>query len=376
MRRGPLPAEDAQAIPAYTPLGASRHPFEDRYHDCDATSTRSHHSCAEMTTQLPMQIALASDTNYFHGLAVALSSVLMHTTGLERAAFHVLDGGLKTAQRRHLERMVRHRGESLTVTFHPLELERFRGVHLLQGSAVTYARLLLPELLEGVNEVLYLDADVYYGADLRILWECDLAGAAVAAARDSVVQVLGRDGPWLTPGSPDAERPYFNAGVIKIDLDYWRRHDVGGIALAIAQAEPEKCRYWDQTILNHLLKDSVTWVPGYLNLQICDGNSVDWGQEQCENRNLHYIHQPKPWTRHSRRKSFRYWRAGYAAGVSRWPRYMLDYRYWAMYVWSDHLLGTRAFVPICRILLASELYRLIPGITAAKLRNHVNRKGA
>lgn len=325
-----------------------------------------------MTNPSPVQIAFAADANYFPGLAVALSSVLKHTTGLTSGTIHVLDGGLKFSQRRLLEHMVLRRQAELELKFYPLTMDRFRGVNLLAGSPITYARLLLPELLEDVREVLYLDVDVYFGADLRQLWEQDIAGQSVAAVCDPTVKVLGCDAPWLDSDSPDLQRPYFNAGVLKINLDHWRRNGIGTSGLRIAQTEPEKCRLWDQTILNHLLRGSVVFVPEQLNFLLSVFNDVDSGIQPCQNKNLHYIAQPKPWISHSSRRSFKHWRAGYADGVSKLPVYMLGYRYWALYIWRERLHESRAFLGLCRVLLVTRLYHLIPGLSAATLKDYLN----
>lgn len=319
---------------------------------------------------MKLAIAFASDARYFHGLALALASVLRNSTGLDNAAIHILDGGLTPGQKDTLRRMVERNNLGIGLKFHGLDLDQFCGVRLFNRSALTYARLLLPELLPDLDEILYLDADIMYGEDLGKVWAIDLKEAAVAAVRDANIRTLGQDCPWLQPGAPDAGEPYFNAGVMKINLAYWRTHKVGSIALGIARNESEKCRYFDQSVLNYILRDAVYWLPDTFNTQDSLEHPLSPDIE-LNTRNIHYVSLRKPWRQHSSRMTFRHWRSHYFSLVSKWPVYMCSCRYWAPYLGRECLEGSRLYIILLRILLVSGLHRLIPDLPESKLRDYL-----
>ncbi|MFT4097665.1 MAG: glycosyltransferase family 8 protein [Rhodoblastus sp.] len=100
-------------------------------------------------------------------------------------------------------------------------------------SVVTYARFVLPDILAGIDRILYLDVDMLTRRDLTPLYETDLEGKALGAVIDhSLVDVL----PWLGIdfGPQGNTRPskdyvtevvgladwarYFNAGLLLMDV--------------------------------------------------------------------------------------------------------------------------------------------------------------
>ena len=325
---------------------------------------------AKASASVPLEIAFASDANYFPALAVALLTVLENTPYLEGSVIHVLDGGLTDSQVALLKSKTVERASGVRLEFHKLKPDQFKGVRLLAGSAMTYARLLLPDLFPQSRAILYIDVDVCYFADLRDLWSTDITMHAVAAVPDSVVKVLGQDCAWIEQGSADASKPYFNAGVLKINLDYWRRHRIDELAIALAQSEPQNCKFWDQTVLNYLLKDVVCWVPDKFNTAepVFAARAMN-----PAGSNIHFITQRKPWTQYSTRFAFRAWRAVYARTVSRMPAYKFHFSYWSRFEWRELVVGTWMHGPACQLLLGCQIYRVLPSLSEEILRMELRR---
>ena len=314
-----------------------------------------------------MELAFTCNSLYFPGLVLAVASVLHTSRGLECAGIHILNGGLTPQQRGRLEKMVGRDSRHIRLTFHDIDDGIFLGMRRYFGNTLTYCYLLLPELLSDRDEVLYLDVDLVFGADLQEVWQIDIGSNAVVAVQDSLLRTLGHDCPWLAPGSPDADKPYFNTGVMKLNLDYWRRHDVGATALKIAREEPDTYTYCDQTILNYLLQDAVYWLPERFNTQESREYPLAAECIHLNGRNIHYISARKPWRQHSSRTSFRLWRSRYAALVSVWPDYMLTWRYWLPFLGRECLEGRRMYIPLLRFLLGSGLYRLVPELSRSQV---------
>ena len=241
----------------------------------------------------------------------------------------------------------------------------------MHGNTLTYARLLLPSLLPDLDEILYCDADVLYGADLAGFWEIPLQGKSTAVVHDPLVKILGNDCDWIPDSSPEFLAPYFNAGVLKINLAYWRTHQISEKALAMGKSNPEKYQFWDQSILNILLQNSVVWAPPQFNCMISPEGQIDAGTEPCEGKNLHFISTTKPWARYSTRRSFRYWRTQHKELLSSSSIQTTSIRYWAAFIWGEWILKSPLKIPICRFILRIRLYRLLPSVTESKLRSHL-----
>jgi len=108
----------------------------------------------------------------------------------------------------------------------------------------TYTRLWIKEFFpENVNRVLYLDADIVVVDNVAPLWSTDLGGALLGAVdipgSDQGVRLLGLR----------QEDGYFNAGVLLIDLEQWRKLHAEEIVIEYIRKNPDRILY-DQDALN------------------------------------------------------------------------------------------------------------------------------
>ena len=95
--------------------------------------------------------------------------------------------------------------------------------------AETAFPLLLSDLLpDSLERVLFLDADMLVLDDIAKIWETDISNSSVAAVVDQAIPLCPsprgvKDRSSL--GIPDSA-PYFNAGVMFVNLTRWRRLNV------------------------------------------------------------------------------------------------------------------------------------------------------
>lgn len=111
-----------------------------------------------------------------------------------------------------------------------------------------------------LDRVLWLDCDLLILDDLTQLFDQPLHGAVLAAARDPFVARL--DSPfgiacWKELGLA-GDAPYFNAGVLLIDLNLWRRRQLGGQCLAYLRERGSQVFFSDQEALNAIV--GADWV--------------------------------------------------------------------------------------------------------------------
>jgi lipopolysaccharide biosynthesis glycosyltransferase len=117
-------------------------------------------------------------------------------------------------------------------------------------SLATYYRILIPVLIgPDIKKVLFLDSDLLVRGDISELWETDLQDSYVAAAPEFIDEkykiALG-----MNPSSG-----YFNAGVLLMNLEKWRKVDMTTRILKFIDANHEKLISWDQDALNVMFEN-------------------------------------------------------------------------------------------------------------------------
>lgn len=208
-------------------------------------------------------IALAADAGFAMQLAVVLTSLVAQAEA--PVEVYILHDGFDDK----LRRRVAAGAMDLKVTWVPVKMGGLHDVEMPSylGTAALL-RLLLPSLLPGsVERVLYLDADVLVRKELDELWATDLGGRSSGAVRDAVIPWAGspRSLPWRELNmSPKA--PYFNSGVLLMDLAAWRERDVAGRAFAALRRQP--MLYGDQCGLNAVGPDDILQMDPRWNLQV------------------------------------------------------------------------------------------------------------
>lgn len=111
----------------------------------------------------------------------------------------------------------------------------------------TYYRLFASEwLAKHMDRVIYLDCDLIVTGDVRPLWKVHLDdNTALCATHDFV-----RINDYHRLRIYKEKHTYFNAGVLLINLDYWRKHEVGKQCVEYICTYPERILIADQEALN------------------------------------------------------------------------------------------------------------------------------
>ena len=112
---------------------------------------------------------------------------------------------------------------------------------------VTYYRLAVGQI--PVSRVLYLDCDIIVRKDIRELFNTDLRGKIIGAVPD--VTPAKNFSTWLE--MPNIK--YFNAGMLVIDVDLWRKNGIEIKLLRFLRENSQKVVFLDQDALNAILWD-------------------------------------------------------------------------------------------------------------------------
>jgi len=255
----------------------------------------------------PIHIVGSTDANYIMPTGVMMKSVSMNNYE-EEICFHIIvDESVTKGQRNQLEHVVgdcsKHK-----VLFHLVEGKMFDdfpqlGITKTYITKATYYRLLFTEIFSAdIHKLLYLDGDMIITSSLTELWKEDLHGYAVGAVTDmsEAIHDYHRLG-------YDAELGYFNAGMLLVNLDYWREHYVKDLFLDVINHHPERIKYHDQDVLNIVFCRAKKMLPFKYNFQ--DGfmykaermemNAQKYAGEIkdaiAHHAIIHYTSTAKPW---------------------------------------------------------------------------------
>lgn len=268
---------------------------------------------AELMDPDTIVVVASVDESYVMPLAVTMRSVLENLRPEVAVKLFVLEDATQPESRGRAE-------ESwddfpISVEWITPDKQKIEGRLQDRGHAgvpATYFRLLVGELLPaGITKAIYLDADIVVTGDLGRLWELELNGHLALAVPDAYFQLYHRarlgDFAFHDDDHPSTFDCYFNAGVLVIDVEAWRKEAVGPRALTVADHHKEALTFHDQDALNYVLRGRWGALGPTWNLHELFDGLMYWDRRQYRRdevaealhnpRIIHFIGPTKPWMR-------------------------------------------------------------------------------
>lgn len=257
-----------------------------------------------------MNICFATDDNYVKTTAIAMMTVLL-TNKDEEISFYILSQSLTKTNKEILKSTVLKYSSKNQIYFCILTssiIDKFSSTIKKENhvSLATYIRLFIPSLLpNNVHKILYLDGDIICADSLRPLYETDLKDCSLVAAYDERTC----DSESFQRLKYPMENGYFGAGVLLINVYYWRKNNIQQKTLDFVFKNKEICVWHDQDALNKILNGTVKFchikynVYEHLyenenNYPALFNNEI---KEAIENPVIiHFCSGRKPWTFESR----------------------------------------------------------------------------
>ena len=248
-----------------------------------------------------IHIACCIDSNFTVHCAVTLVSVFENNPD-NKFCVHIVAPSMPEKDQKSLKNLAGKYDNEVIFYFPPKNtLDSF----YVKGSkrrftSVIYYRCLLGDILPAdLDKVLYLDCDIIVMDDLSEFWNIDIDKYAVACVEASFAD---RDDLY-TRLQYDKKYSYFNAGILLINLKYWRDHYISDQCKEYFGKYPERIVMDDQDLLNVLLFDKKLFVPMKWNMQ--EGfyryrmekkveNLTEWKKALLNPSILHYTIK-KPW---------------------------------------------------------------------------------
>ncbi len=219
-------------------------------------------------------ICYSLDSAYVEQLAVSIASILKNADVNENINFYILDGGLTKKDKKEIESLKNIK--NFNIEYLSVNINDFSDYPLLKKDNIdykdyhvtlpTYFRFKLPTLLNSLSKVLYLDCDVIINNSLKGIFDANIDNYAVAMVLDA-------------DSTKESKRlglkKYFNAGVMLLNLDFWRKNNLELSLLDYAKKNKSKILWQDQDIVNSVLSENIKELSNIWNYQYLQYENVD-----------------------------------------------------------------------------------------------------
>jgi lipopolysaccharide biosynthesis glycosyltransferase len=178
-------------------------------------------------------------------------------------------------------------------------------------------------LPDDIKRAIYLDSDLLITADLTQLWSQSFSNNLCLAVQDCGAPYVDSSqaianyhecAPYIYYPRPipnfqelrlEPKSPYFNSGVLVIDLEGWRREDLTGQLIECLTNNAKHVHLWDQYALNVVLAGrwgslDRRWNQGFHIYQFPCWELSPYSREEFERQRddpfiVHYTTSHKPW---------------------------------------------------------------------------------
>lgn len=247
-----------------------------------------------------MNIVLSTDDNYVQHCCVTMASILKNN---QDVVFYIFTEGLSEENEKLMTALVnKFNGQINFCMIDESIVSKFpmpegAGDHI---SVATYYRLFVDLVLpKELDKVIYMDCDIVVRSSLQLLWETNVAGCALGVVYQEQTPSQEQDQRRL--GIP-IEFGYFNAGVLLINLSFWRDNSVTEKLFDFIKYSYSKIHQHDQDTLNACLYNKVKPIDYIWNyLPLFDPKKphifpkgVDYTNES-DPVVVHFVSIPKPW---------------------------------------------------------------------------------
>ncbi len=209
-------------------------------------------------------ILYASDNNYAPIAGVSMTSLFENNQDVNIEVYYLNDNIsdlnkdllLKTAEKYH-------RNLFFIQIDNYLDLIRQTDANVwFNNSMCAYARLFIGSIFEekDIDRLLYLDCDTVVDGSISELYDYDLEGCICGAVCD-YISVGIRDIIGL-----NREAPYYNSGVLLVDLKLWRENHTEEKILNHMKNVRAQYPYIDQDIINIILQGKICKLPMKYNV--------------------------------------------------------------------------------------------------------------
>ncbi|MDR1207706.1 MAG: glycosyltransferase family 8 protein [Rickettsiales bacterium] len=209
---------------------------------------------------MPIPIVFCCDENYFPHLRATIASIVHNRDACDEFHFFLIHNGFSESKKKKLRDLARSRFDFIEIDLKQRfgrfakTIRKFDVVSLM-----TYARLLIPELVFGYDKVIYMDCDIIVRGSLSGLMEIDLGDNFIGGCSDFNCGLMAR--------TLDTD-VYVNAGVLVMNCALWRKYKMSRTSIKYWDASRYRLKWHDQDLLNSLFRKKMMLIDSRYNYAI------------------------------------------------------------------------------------------------------------
>ncbi|MGT2910928.1 glycosyltransferase family 8 protein [Streptococcus cameli] len=220
-----------------------------------------------MNTKKTTIVYASNDAYAYHALVSIYSILQFHSN--EALSFVILESDIGIKKKRQIEKLFDHYPFA-NISFYTIDsslFQSFKTSHYI--TLETYYRFFIAELFPDLSQCIYLDVDIVCYGDISELLSINLTkNEAVAGVHDAYV--TSSNLPYLKEHHKNADE-YINAGVLVLNLDYWRSQNSSNELLDYCSKF--ELKYDDQCAINFVFKNSIRLLPSKFNQMVSDNET-------------------------------------------------------------------------------------------------------
>lgn len=230
-----------------------------------------------------INVCLSCDDNYSKYAGVVIASVLANAGCDDYLKVYVLDGGISDIRKQQMLSLKSIKDCQINfVKINENDFDEYKKVCTHKYiTLAAYFRLKLASLLPDVNKIIYFDCDTIINSSLSEFFNEEVNNCALAAVRDINKRMLKKN------------PKYFNSGVLLLNLDYWRTHNLEEKLYIYTKENIDNIKTGDQEILNRVLKEETKIVDDTWNVQ--SSNFTNRSSYTNNPKVVHFVAKNKPW---------------------------------------------------------------------------------
>ena len=238
-----------------------------------------------------INIAYACNDNYVLPLCCAIKSVL---TNLKNSGYfvciHVLCSNTLSHKNKNLIKTIEDK--SSKIDFVKVDDNLFSKFHLEKNTHFTretYYRYLLPDLLENIDKVLYLDCDTVALNDISEIFNINIDDYYIAGVSDFSEYAFKKR---------LSLNKYCNAGMLLFNLKKMRQENMSEKLIKYTIEHHDTIPFQDQDVINVVFQEKILMLDNIWNTQLAYYSPYnDFTNNYLNNsaKILHFICEIKPW---------------------------------------------------------------------------------
>ena len=267
-----------------------------------------------------INLAFNIDNNYAAYMLLTINSIFKHNKSDSTYYIYVVENDLSSKNKARIKKFVEknnHNIEFINITDNQLDVGKSYYYSGLPITNIAFARIYLPELLKDLDKIIYLDSDILVLSDIKDLYNTNISGYAMGLVLDFSyvyrLKTMKEDLEKLLKALKTAKYtrqaklesiaelrknikieetyPYYNDGIILMDLAYMRKLQLTKKMTDYAAKHPNLL-YADQDVINYAARPYIKRIDPKWNNQYYSGSMVT---ETSNGGIIHYISNIKPW---------------------------------------------------------------------------------